>query len=280
MRTILFFLLIITFCCKVPNGKVEELENTVHNVIIDTCFSDSYNWQYFVTPKEDIYFLKQENTLYLNKKKIGKIPLIYEAERFIVSLDYIVLEYIDSNAYNVIDIYNLKDLTLINKIFNSHIIDFLYEDNQLVINKENVDNLQVYDISSDSQIYQFSKGENYPIITSSIVYNYDAINLRNKDNQLIVNSYDRNTFKRGEDLVLSNPKERLVLFIFNEKYLAEKDKKLYLVDFLGQDIEKWMMPAEGYYQVLINSNMYANLYYWMEVDDEEYYLLRQKISFP
>jgi hypothetical protein len=283
MRIIIFFLSIITVCCKGPDGKVEKLEGVVQNILTDTLFSDNYNWQYFVTPKEDIYFLKQENTLYVNKKKIGKISLIFEAERFIVSRDYIAIEYIDSNALNVINIYNQKDLTLTNKIINSHIIDVFFEDNRIITNKENKDNLEVYDITSDSVMYLFSEGENYPIITSKTIYNYDAMSLKNNDNQLIINTYDRSTFNRMQDLTISNPKERLVLSIFNEKYIAEQDEKLYLVDFLGKDIEELILPTESSYQMVVNSNAFVSFYYWMEASDGEngdYYLLRQKISLP
>ena len=265
-----------------PSVKKEtEPEFVFGNIETDTLFSDNYAWPYFVTPEEKVYFIKKNNTLFLDNDLIGNIPIILGAERFVISKDYIAFTLIDTTFSNVVNIYSLKNQLLIKKIDNCFAVDALYEDNSFIIDNDNTERLEVYAVKIDNVVYRFSEFENRPFISPSKIYTYNALRLKDDNGQLKVNSYDKNTFTKDDELIISNPQGRMVLAFLRDCYVAAKGNTIFMVDFQGKDIDHLTLATNNNYQTIVTGEDCVSFYYWdADISEEfgDFNLLRQKVS--
>lgn len=282
MRSVIILLSIVLISCKSPSVKKDtEPEFVLGNIETDTLFSDIYAWPYFVTPEENVYFIKKNNTLFLDNDLIGNIPIILGAERFVISKDYIAFTFIDTTFANVVNIYSLKDQLLIKKIDNSFAVDALYEENSFIIDKDNTERLEVYSVKIDNVAFRFSEYENRPFVSPSRIYTYNALRLKDENGQLIVNSYDKSTFIRNDELIIGNPQGRMVVAFLKDCYVAAKGNTIFLVDFHGKDINTITLATNNKYQTIVTGENRVSFYYWdADIGDEfgDFNFLRQNVS--
>lgn len=282
MRNAIFLLSIILISCKNPSSKGEaDAKLVLGSIEIDTLFSDIYAWPYFVTPEENIYFIKKNNTLFLNNDSIMRIPNFLGAERFVISKDYMAFSFKDTTFIDVVNIYCLKNHVLVKRMDNRFAVDALFEENSFILNEFNAEGRDVYAVKTDEVVFRLTEYESSSFIGPSKIYTYNALRLRDENGLLKVNVYDKNTFAKGDELIIGNPQGRMAEAFLDDFYVAANGSTIFFVDFQGKDFGEITLPTNNKYQILVTSDNTVSFYFWDADIGEEYgdfNLLRKKVT--